>query len=196
MSDTFSDVDRSPHVALALEWQDRIDQWPQIRAYKARSYERCGSQLPRLDVGAGTGSDARALDAIACDASIAMCTAAAERGSRTVRGDVQALPFPDAHFGAVRADRVLQHVADPERALSELIRVCRPAGRVVVCDPDQETLAIAVPGVNPELVARIKELRRDVGYRNGTLAARLPGLMADAGLTDMVGTFLEIVTKL
>jgi SAM-dependent methyltransferase len=182
LSDTFSDVDHSPDVEGALAWQDRIDGWPQMRAYKQRSYELCGDAQPRLDVGAGTGLDARALGALATDRSVAMCRAAATRPVTACRADAHALPFRDSAFGAVRADRVLQHVADPGAALRELVRVCARGGRVIACDPDQESLVIHVPGVGPGLTEKVKRLRRDVGYRHGTLARRLPGLFARAGL--------------
>src|SRR3954468_7156066 len=123
LSDTFSDVDNSSDVADAIAWQERIDTWPQIRAYKERSYELCGDGRPRLDVGAGPGTDAVALRAIACDPSLAMCRTTAARAVPAVRGDIHALPFRDAIFGAVRADRVLQHVADPAAAVREMARV-------------------------------------------------------------------------
>ena len=57
MSDTFSDVDRSNDPTGAVAWQERIDEWPAIRSYKERSYELCGDARPRLDVGAGPGTD-------------------------------------------------------------------------------------------------------------------------------------------
>jgi hypothetical protein len=47
------------------------------------------------------------------------------------------------------------------------VRVTRPGGRVVVVDPDQESLVIQVPGVRQSILGRLKALRRDVGYRNG-----------------------------
>jgi ubiquinone/menaquinone biosynthesis C-methylase UbiE len=52
------------------------------------------------------------------------------------------LEFPDSSFDGVRSDRTLQHVEDPERALTELVRVVKRGRRVVVMDPDWETLAL------------------------------------------------------
>ena len=47
---------------------------------------------------------------------------------------------------------VLQQLADPVRALDEMVCVTRPCGRVVVADLDQESLVIEVPGVPADLV--------------------------------------------
>ena len=40
-----------------------------------------------------------------------------------VTDSVEAIPFGDKHFGAVFASHVLEHVCDPDKALSELNRV-------------------------------------------------------------------------
>ena len=61
------------------------------------------------------------------------------------RGDVTGLPFDNGVFDATRADRVFQHLADPEKALHEMIRVTRPGGTVGVLDPDWETLVVDSP---------------------------------------------------
>jgi hypothetical protein len=42
-----------------------------------------------------------------------------------------------------------------------------------------------VPGVRTELVAAVRRLRRDVGYRNGTLARELPHRLTALGLEDV-----------
>jgi ubiquinone/menaquinone biosynthesis C-methylase UbiE len=186
LSDTYSDVDRSPDAHRSVAWQDRVDAWPQIRAYKERSYELCGDAVPRLDVGAGPGTDAAALAAFACDPSIVMCETASSRGVPVVRADAHALPFADGTFGAVRTDRVIQHVADPVRAVAEMTRICARGGRVVICDPDQETLVIHVAEVRDELVEKVRRLRRDRGYRNGKFVRRIPALLAGAGLQDVI----------
>lgn len=62
---------------------------------------------------------------------------AAERGAANitfVTGDVHALPFADDTFDVVHAHQVLQHVADPVRALAEMRRVAKPGGIVAVRD--------------------------------------------------------------
>jgi SAM-dependent methyltransferase len=80
---------------------------------------------------------------------------------------------------------VLQHLAAPDEAVREMVRVVRPGGRLVVADPDQATLVIRVPGVRQSVLDRLMALRRDVGYRNGTLASRLPGALAVLGVRDV-----------
>jgi SAM-dependent methyltransferase len=52
-----------------------------------------------------------------------------------VNGDALRLPFPDATFDVVIASEVLEHLWDDERAISELVRVLRPGGRMAVTVP-------------------------------------------------------------
>src|SRR2546430_6905197 len=53
-----------------------------------------------------------------------------------VVADVHALDLPDGGFDVVHAHQVLQHLADPVRALTEMRRVCRPGGLVATRDSD------------------------------------------------------------
>lgn len=50
--------------------------------------------------------------------------------------DVHALQFADNTFDVVHAHQVLQHLADPVRALAEMRRVCKPGGVVAARDSD------------------------------------------------------------
>jgi len=52
-----------------------------------------------------------------------------------LRGDVFALPFPDASFDRVICSEVMEHVHDYRAALRELARVTRPGGRLAVTIP-------------------------------------------------------------
>jgi SAM-dependent methyltransferase len=64
-----------------------------------------------------------------------------ERGFRPdVGADVQALPFRDAVFDAIKATELLEHVPDVARALGECRRVLRPGGHLVITAPFLERL--------------------------------------------------------
>jgi ubiquinone/menaquinone biosynthesis C-methylase UbiE len=103
-----------------------------------------------LDIGCGPGTitidlAARvapgrvvALDSSAEAVELARATAEKEgAGDIEFRvGDVHDLDLPDASFDVVHAHQVLQHVADPVRALAEMRRVTAPGGVVAVCDSD------------------------------------------------------------
>jgi ubiquinone/menaquinone biosynthesis C-methylase UbiE len=56
-------------------------------------------------------------------------------------GDVTALPVPDADFDRALSVQVLEYVTDIPAALSELFRVVRPGGRVVIWDVDWSTVS-------------------------------------------------------
>ena len=51
-----------------------------------------------------------------------------------VEGDATHLPFEDASFDLAGSVRTLHHIARPELAVSELARVTRPGGSVLVVD--------------------------------------------------------------
>jgi SAM-dependent methyltransferase len=198
VSDTYADVDRAADPAGAAAWQEHMATWPAVRAYKRRARELLDGAGPVLDVGCGPGVDLVDLGlhrAVGVDASTTMAAAAAGRGARLCRADAHALPFRDGAFAGVQADRVLQHFHDPVAALAEMARVAAGGGRLVVAEPDQETLVIRVPGVRPGVLDRLKALRRDAGYRNGTLASRAPEHLVRLGLRDVTVDGFPLVIR-
>jgi phosphatidylethanolamine/phosphatidyl-N-methylethanolamine N-methyltransferase len=96
-----------------------------------------------LEVGVGTGLSAEQYPSrcrvIAIDLSPAMLDRArsrfARRGVRHVslcRMDAACMGFPDGRFDAVYAPYVINVVSDPLGVAREMIRVCRPSGRIVL----------------------------------------------------------------
>ncbi|MDQ3553173.1 MAG: methyltransferase domain-containing protein [Chloroflexota bacterium] len=73
-------------------------------------------------------------------------------------GDLLALPFPDDTFDAAWCSSVLGYVADPRRALSELVRVVRPSGKVVAVSGDAARHTF-LP-IAPDLERRLHEVRQ------------------------------------
>jgi SAM-dependent methyltransferase len=95
-----------------------------------------------LDAGCGTGSLAFALaphvaEVVGVDVRadyLEAARASAPANVRLVEGDVMALPFGYAEFDLGCTHRVLHHVRRPELAVSELARVTRPGGRILLAD--------------------------------------------------------------
>jgi len=53
----------------------------------------------------------------------------------TTQQDITKMTFPNGEFGAVICSHVLEHIPDDRRALSELARVTRPGGHLIVQVP-------------------------------------------------------------
>lgn len=100
-------------------------------------------------------------------------------------GDAYALGYPDGSFDVVHAHQVLQHLADPVRALREMARVTRPGGLVAARDADYGGMAWY-----PELPVLLewRLLYQRVARGNGgepDAGRRLPAWAREAGLADL-----------
>jgi ubiquinone/menaquinone biosynthesis C-methylase UbiE len=91
-----------------------------------------------LDVGVGTGIFAVELmkyeaDITGIDVSEKMLDVARSKGvTNVVVGDAVSLDYPDESFDLVLSITALEFIKEYERAVSEMVRVCKKGGRVVV----------------------------------------------------------------
>jgi ubiquinone/menaquinone biosynthesis C-methylase UbiE len=89
-----------------------------------------------LEAGCGTGMILRAIApvarvAVGLDLSPGMLAHARARGLDVVHGSITDLPFGDGDFDLAYSFKVLAHVEQIERALTEMTRVVRPGGHVI-----------------------------------------------------------------
>ncbi len=93
-------------------------------------------------------------------------------------GDVNALPYASASFSVVTSRYAFHHFAQPARVLEEMVRVCRPQGRVAVMDmiasDDQAT---------SERFNRMEKLR-DPSHVGALTLPALRKCFQDAGLSE------------
>lgn len=154
---------------------------------------RAGQRV--LDVATGSGNTALAaarrlctvtgLDFVPQLLEVARTRAAAERLPVTFdEGDAQALPYPDRSFDVVLSTIGTMFAPDQPQAARELIRVCRPGGRIALANwaPDGFTAELfgllakhvpAPPGIPSPLVWGTEQgLRELFGERSLTITPR------------------------
>jgi len=154
---TRADLAKDPHQVAAMfdEVAPRYDLTNTVlslgqdrgwrKAVAAALDMRSGERV--LDLAAGTATSSAALASsgattVACDFSLGMLRQAKPALNVTlVAGDALRLPFADASFDAVTISFGLRNTQDPVRALTELRRVTRPTGRLVVCEFSHPTWA-------------------------------------------------------
>jgi SAM-dependent methyltransferase len=101
-------------------------------------------------------------------------------------GDVLPLPYEDETFSIVVSRFAFHHFPDPVAVLREMVRVCRPEGRVVVAD--------AAASSDPARAAAFNRMEklRDPSHVRAMPLAELVGLFAQAGLPAPVITRSEV----
>jgi ubiquinone/menaquinone biosynthesis C-methylase UbiE len=151
-----------------------------------------------LDVACGGGLVARAFaphvrQATGIDVTPAMLDqarqAAAAQGLTNVsweQGDVTHLPYEDGSFSIVATRLSFHHFIEPAAALAEMVRVCRPGGRVVVIDSS--------PSEEPEKAAAFNRLEklRDPSHTRALPLSEMTGLFRAAGLGEPAVTHYEL----
>jgi SAM-dependent methyltransferase len=185
-----------------------------VTAYKQLSYELLGLQPDAavLEVGCGVGDDARSIAeriapggrVVAIDSDPNMVAAARARGAAQAGGagdemashrvdylvaQAEALPLDLGSFDAARADRVLQHVDDPDAVLRQIKHVLSPGAVVVLVEPDWKTMAV-YPG-SPEggdddrTFNMVTERWRRARIRHPLMGRQLRTRLQAAGFTEI-----------
>jgi SAM-dependent methyltransferase len=203
----FAEVDGLPPemAALVIAALDGMAARPEIQRVRSAARAALASAPGQriLDAGCGAGEEARRLAAavapggevVALDLSATTVTLARSRhdgGPVAYRtGDVTALDFPDGTFDGVRCERVLQHLADPDGAVAELVRVTRPGGRVCLVDTDWESLA--GDGVPDDLAAALKAHLYGSGrLHHASMGRTLRRRLVQAGLVDVTAEPVQL----
>lgn len=177
-----------------------------------------------LDVGAGVGTTAIEIahrfgcQVTAIDIDPVMLTRAqanvqaAKLGSQVTveRGDIQSLQFSDSSFDRVVIEAVTMFVDRP-RAAREVVRVCRPNGRVLDQEfiyrktPTPEVRRIfegeVCPGIRFDTTADWIELYRAAGltatqHVTGPFAMMTPmGMVRDEGIGNLLAMMGRTITR-
>lgn len=112
---------------------------------------------------------------------------AAEAGvsawTRYRAGDPTRLPLEAGYFDACRSERLLEHLAQPELALREMVRVTRPGGWVTAAEADYGTFSLNAPDTDRE--RRLAALQAERLRLNGYAGRQLPRLFRRQGLSDL-----------
>jgi ubiquinone/menaquinone biosynthesis C-methylase UbiE len=136
-----------------------------------------------LDVGCGTGRFIDALPpryhAIGIDVSEGMLDLARRKGIEVVRAGADSIPFGDRSFDLVTTFAVLHHLIDPEvvrAALSEMARVVKPGGAVLVWDHNP---------LNPYWRILMARVPQDQGDERLVPAGEIVGPLRRAGMKEV-----------
>lgn len=187
-------------LPASIRYLDTVRATDAGRVYKQQAFACLGVEPGArvLDVGCGPGDDVReiaraawpggAVVGVDCDYQM-IAEAWRRQGTGAPANvefrvaDAQSLPFEDGTFSACRADRALQHMADPAQALKEMARVARSGGRIVASEPDWETLAI--DAADRGITRRIVHVIADRSVRHGWIGRQLPRLLKEQQLVDV-----------
>jgi ubiquinone/menaquinone biosynthesis C-methylase UbiE len=116
-----------------------------------------------------------------------------QQGLRNVSWDLGSaapLPYPDGAFTIVVSRFAFHHFPDPRAVLAEMVRVCAPGGRVLVCDVQASD--------DPRKAAEFNrmEVLRDPSHVRAMPQSELCGLFRAVGLPAPRATQYELRDEL
>jgi SAM-dependent methyltransferase len=130
---------------------------------------RFTGKAPILDLGSGrcwfTRQNVKGI--VAVDNSRELVEHFRQEGINNLHGDAYNIPVGDEHFEGVFCCWLLEHLAEPDRALREMHRVLKPGGYACVIVPtphDMEAFYADYTHVRPYTKISLKQLAEDAGF--------------------------------
>jgi SAM-dependent methyltransferase len=195
-------VDADPNAAVLLATMDATAGWSATLRLRAWEVQQLGLSAGQrlLDVGSGLGDAGLTLasglgedgELVGIDASAQMIAAARQRASgvrcrvRFSVGDAHTLEEPDNSFDAVRCERTLQWLRDPEAAVAEMARVVGIGGLVSLSDSDWSTFSVDIG--DGDTRRRVRQAMRVKRARSHDIGGRLVDLVRAHGLEPVAET--------
>ena len=182
----------------------------QLNHIKQRSYAFMQIQPGHkvLDLGCGPGTDTIPLaplvgvngQVIGADYDEAMIAEAKQRAEqagvntwvRHKRVDAMSLPFETDYFDSCRSERLFQHLPNPAQALSEMTRVTKPGGWVVVLDTDWGSLS--TDSDETDIERRLARFLAESSLHNGYSGRKLYRLFKQQNLADISFEVFPVAT--
>lgn len=94
-----------------------------------------------------------------------------------ITGNAHPLPFPDEEYSLVITRYSFHHFLDPEAVFKEMVRVCKPGGRVLVAD-------VCVAEESSGEYDRMEKLRDD-SHAHALTGPELSRMFESSGLEDL-----------
>jgi dolichol-phosphate mannosyltransferase len=117
-----------------------IQRYWQRRRHRITTFWVRGSSRV-LDIGCGSSMIIQSLNnAVGMDVSMGKMRFLRRLGIPLLRGSAFALPFKDESFDCVISSQVIEHIPYDEALFSEISRVLRPGGKLVIGTPDYATI--------------------------------------------------------
>lgn len=194
------------HAKSADAYERLMGRWSRVLARPFLEFSGVGAGERVLDAGCGTGSltftipqiaDVARVDGIDFSAVYVEAARGINADPRITieRGDICALPYPDAAFDRCLSLLVLHFVPESEQAVAEMRRVVRPGGVVAaaVWDsyggmPWQRMFWDTVACLEPAAAAE----RRENYFKPMTRPGEMRAAFAEVGLADVAETALTI----
>ena len=133
---------RYDRFARWYDWIEGIPDLLGVRRLRRKLLQRASGRI--LEVAVGTGKNlpyySRDCRVIALDVSKKMLSVARERAAKLsldasfLVADAEALPFSDQSFDTIVSSLSTCTFPDPVAALKEMVRVCRPEGKVFLLE--------------------------------------------------------------
>ena len=109
--------------------------WQRKRHEIIMGWHKPGGRV--LDIGCGSSRILESVPGmVGLDVSIQKLRFMGRRGCIVLKGSVYTLPFPDGAFEEVIFSQVIEHIPPKPQIMSEIRRVMKPGGRLIIGTPD------------------------------------------------------------